>query len=1005
MLRKYLWLFLVTLFFATVFQNISYAGITGKIAGRLIDKQTGEPLPGGNVVVVGMVRDGKEVRFPVEQVKGAATDLNGEFYILNLPPGQYIVEASYMGYEKQVRKPVRISADYTTRLDFQLSQVTLELGEEVVVTAKRERIRKDLTSSAVSVSADQLQSLPVREVSDVLELQAGVVRDAGGQLHIRGGRSTEIVYLVDGIQVIDPLNRQAGISIDNQAVQELQAITGTFNAEYGQALSGVINIVTKQGSDDYRFNFIGYLGDFLSFDDKTYYVMDNPAWARFAAHRLTNQFFEEDLNYLNSGEYDFQSSSVIKDKPYLKKKGYLNTFNPLTNTDLQFNTSGPIPWTKKRVTYFISGRYYYDPDYTYGKRYFMPWGFSSPAKDTVHTFKKPDDKLMPLSWAEQYSLQSKLYFRPVASMNFSYGLYLSKRRNRDASNRYKYVPDATKIHHNLSQTHVFSLNHTLSPKTFYELKISYFQKDYHGELYDDPYDYRYMPTKRADFEQYVFDRRNNKWVSVQLNNSDFVYFGNDVQRWKNKVKHWSFKWDMTSQVTNRHLMKWGFGGIFHDLYNEAYTLQFDQTTYRPYIPDPDSSAFSQNYHYKPREFSAYVQDKIEFQELIINLGLRFDYFDSDGKTLADPADPEILDPVKNAHRYKNYDPNLPEDQWGPEYTLEEREQFWYKKPKPKYQLSPRFGISFPITSQGVIHFSYGWFFQNPELRYLYENPKFWVDVKKANVNPLIGNADIGPERTVMYEVGLQQGLWDRLFLNVTGFYRDIRDWVGISAPIDTYWGTTYHKYINYDHAAVKGITFNSQFALSDFSVNLDYTFMIAKGTYSNPQEAYTQIRDNKEPRIQLINLDWDQRHTLNATFGYQKNGWNASMVASLNSGFPYTPSFYRGETVGGTTLSELKVNSEVRPTTFTIDLRISRRVKLFGMNYDLMLNVYNLLDTRNARTVYSDTGRPDVTFASRTQEDRNAGLDVEISDVKEYYTRPGNYYPPRFIQLGIGVGL
>ena len=992
------------LVFILYFQS-GFAGITGKIAGRLTDKETGAPLPGGNIIVVGVIRNGQEVRFTSNEFKGAATDLNGEYYILNLTPGLYIVEASFMGYEKQIKKPVKVSSDYTTRVDFKLSQVTLQLGQEIVVTAKREMIKKDLTSSAVSVSADELESLPVREVNDVLELQAGVVRDAGGQLHIRGGRTNEIVYLIDGIQVIDPLNRRAGISIDNQAVQELQAITGTFNAEYGQALSGVINIVTKQGSDKFQFNFTGYAGDYLSFDDDIYFVMNNPNWAKLAAHLLTNQMFEEDYEYLNSGHYDFNSESVIEEKPYLDKKGYLNTFNPFTNTDLQFNISGPIPLTNEMMTYFISGRYYYDAGYSYGKRYFMPWGFSSPLGDSVHTFKLPDNKLVPLRWAEQYSLQSKLFFRPSSMINLSYGLYFQKRKNRDGDDDYrlKYIPDATKIHYNESQTHVFSLNHTLSSKTFYEVKLSYFQKDYHGDLYDDPFDYRYMPIKRADFEQYVFDRRNHEWISVQLNNSDFVYFGNDVERWKNNVKHISFKFDLTSQLTNRHLIKWGVGGIFHDLKDQSYQLQFDEATYRPYIPDPDSSAFYQSYHYRPREFSAYIQDKIEFKELIINMGLRFDYFDSDGKVLADPADPEIYDPAKKEHRYKNYDPALPENEWGPEYTIEEREKFWYKKAKAKSQLSPRFGISFPITNQGVIHFSYGWFFQNPELRYLYENPKFWVDVKKANVTPRIGNADIGPERTVMYEVGLQQGLWDRVFLHVTGFYRDIRDWVGISAPIDTYWGTTYHKYINYDHAAVKGITFNTRFMMSQFSVNIDYTYMIAKGTYSNPQEAYTQIREQKEPRVQLINLNWDQRHTINTTIGYSKNGWSGSMIASLNSGFPYTPSFYRGESVGGTTLSELKVNSEFRPTTFTIDLRISKRIRLMGVNYDIMVNVYNLLDTRNARNVYSDTGRPDVTFASRTQEDRNPGMDVEVSDVEEFYLRPMNYYPPRFIQLGLGV--
>ncbi|MBN2009630.1 TonB-dependent receptor [candidate division KSB1 bacterium] len=987
----------------TLCSHIGFAGITGKIAGRLIDAQTEQPLPGGNIMITGLVRNNEDIQFSSEQYRGAATDANGEYYIINLPPGFYIVEASFMGYEKQIEKNVKVSVDYTTRLNFSLHTQTIDLGESVVVTAQKEMIRKDLTSSAVSVSADELESLPVREVNDVLELQAGVIRDAGGQLHIRGGRSNEITYMIDGVQVIDPLRRSSGLTVDNQAIQELQAITGTFNAEYGQALSGVINIITKQGSDKFRFNFSGYLGDYFSYDNDTYYVMNNPDWAEFSAHLLTNQFSESDAERLLS-KYDITSSEVESRKPYLEKTGYLDSFNPLKNTDFQVNLSGPVPFTKKAVTYFVSGRYFYDPGYSYGKRYFMPWGFSTPAMDSIHTFEQADNELVPLAWRESFSTQSKLYFRPKPSLNFSYGFYFNKRFDKDGELTYKYVPDATITHDNASQTHIWALNHTLSPNTFYELKFSYFQKDYKGRLYDDPFDYRYMPTQQADFEQYVYDRRHNENIQVHTNSRDYTYFGNDVDRSVNNVKHVSFKFDMTSQVTKRHLLKWGFDGKHHDLKNEWYRLQFNQSTYRPYIPDPDSSAFYQYYHYNPKEYAGYIQDKIEFKELIINLGIRFDYFDSDGNVLSDPSDPEIYAPARPEHQYKNYDPTKPEDEWGDEYTIAEKEQFWYKKASAKYQISPRFGVSFPITDEGVIHFSYGHFFQNPELRYLYENPKYWVDITRAGVTPLIGNADIEAERTVMYEIGIQQGLWGNVFLHATGFYRDIRDWVGISPPIDTDWGTTYHKYINNDNATVKGVTLTGRVLLSNLSVNIDYTYMIAMGTYSNPTEAYNAVRDDKEPRIQLINLNWDQRHSVNTTLNYQYKGWNGSLIATLASGFPYTPQFASGEGATGAALGELKENSEVRPNTYNLDLRISKPVRLFGIRTTFMLNVFNLLDTRNARQVYADTGRPDFTIDGRNFIDRQRGLDIEISDVGEYYNRPTYYYPPRLIQVGLGVG-
>ncbi|MBN2091611.1 TonB-dependent receptor [candidate division KSB1 bacterium] len=980
----------------------SHAGVTGKIAGRVIDSNTGEPLPGANVMLKGVIREGTTQLFSPEKVMGSATDMNGEYFIINIPPGTYVLETSYIGYNKQTFRNIKVSTDHTTRQDFKLVQTALDVGQEVVVTAEREMIRKDLTASAVSVSSEEIEMLPVRSVGDVLELQAGVVRDAGGALHIRGGRSSEITYLVDGIQVIDPLSRASGLSIDNQAIQELQAITGTFNAEYGQALSGVVNIVTKQGSENFRFNITGYFGDHLSYDEETYSIMDNVEWANAAARALT--FNGRPLFY------DFSDAQSLDDilvkKTHLKKKTYLTTYNPLTNLDFQFNLSGPIPYTRKKVTYFVSGRFQDEPSYTYGKRYFMPWGYQSPARDTVNTFESADNELTPLGWFKNLSLQSKLFYRPIPSMNFSYGLYLNDFTSQGGSWYYKYVPDATSTGYTNSQTHIVALNHTLSSKTFYELKVSYYQKNYKSYLYEDPFDYRYMPTKNGDIEKYVYDKHENDPISLTLRSDDFTFFGNDVGRSQNDVSHYSVKFDMTSQITKRHLLKWGVEGRTHDLFNDYYELQFDETTYRPYIPNDSSSAFHQKYHYKPDEFSAYLQDKIEFQELIINLGIRYDYFNSDGTLLSDPAEPELYDPYNPKYRYVGYDPNVPQAEWGRETTPAERSQYWYKRAKAKQQISPRIGLSFPITEKGVIHFSYGHFFQTPQLSYLYENPKFWVDLTKAGVSPRIGNADINAERTVMYEIGLQQGLWENLFLHVTGFYRDIRDWVGISPAIDTYRGTTYHKYINNDHATVKGITLSGQYRQSQFAINLDYTYMVAKGTYSNPDQAYNSARSQEEPLLQLISLDWDQRHSLNVTTSYNYRGWNASLISSLNTGLPYTPSFARGESTGSSTQSGLRENSEVRPTVYNLDLRVSKRIKLGSFYTDVLLNVFNLLDTRNPRNVYSDTGRPDYTFEGYTQIDRDPGRpDVEISNVAEYYQRPGNYYAPRFIQLGLSFGL
>ncbi len=974
--------------------SLLYGGTTGKIAGRVIGTDTGDPLMGANV-------------FIENTSLGAATDADGEYYIINIPPGTYNVKVQMMGYITQRVENIRVTVDLTTQLNFDLDMTVLDAQESVVITAQRE-IQKDLTSSEVSISSDQIEALPVKGVSEILDLQAGVVRDAAGELHIRGGRTNEITYMVDGVQVINPLYRSSGISIDDQAIEELKAITGTFNAEYGQALSGVVNIVTKKGSDKFSINATAYFGDHLSFDNDLYSVMDNTEWMNMMARAISEENYltlDDFLAYMDQN-YHLTLEQVIEksmsgEKPWLEKKPYLNSYEPWKNRDLQLNLSGPVPGTGKRISYFLSGRYRYNPGHEHGKRYFMPWGYQSPESDALHTFETADNEIVPLYLFEGVSTQSKIYFQLTNALTLSYGIYYNKDHTYQfdltyPSYQYKYVPDAGRNYYTDRYTQILALTYVFSKSTFLDLKANTYYNHHKEYLYEDPYDYRYMPTNAGDFAQYVFNpsREENIYASTQP--SDFRYWGNDPTRTTNITKYTSINADLTSQVTKRHLIKTGFSARLHDLSRENYNLQFSQVDYRPIIPDK-SSPYRTDYEAKPKEMAAYIQDKIEFNELIINIGLRFDYFDSDGRVLTDPMDPQIYKPFKLEHIYKDYVPGMPDsllDQLT-EYTPEERAAFWYKKAKPKYQISPRFGISFPVTDQGVIHFSYGHFFQNPEFQYLYENPNFWI--AGAGSRNLVGNADLDAERTVMYELGLQQRLMDNMDFDLTGFYRDIRDWVGTGFPIDTYRGSTYYSYANRDHAKAKGITLSTTYRSRNLSINFDYSYMVAKGTSSNPIDAYNDIAAGKAPRVQLVNLNWDQRQSVNIVLTYSKHGWITTLSGTMNSGLPYTPSFVRGESTGGSATVGLQENSERRPTLYNLDLRLSKSIHVFRTQVTFFCNVTNLLDIRGVQNVYADTGKPDYSLENYTLADRI----VELSSIEEYYARPGNYTGPRFINLGV----
>ena len=164
--------------------SILKAGTTGKISGTIRDLSTGEPLMGANIIIEGTSM-------------GAATDVDGQYIILNISPGVYDVKSMMIGYTSVRTVGIKISIDVTTALNFQLQSSVLEF-EEVTITAERKIVRKDLTSSLSIVGSDEIAEMPVEEFEDILALQAGIIIGAEGEIHIRGGRSSEISYLVDG---------------------------------------------------------------------------------------------------------------------------------------------------------------------------------------------------------------------------------------------------------------------------------------------------------------------------------------------------------------------------------------------------------------------------------------------------------------------------------------------------------------------------------------------------------------------------------------------------------------------------------------------------------------------------------------------------------------------------------------------------------------------------------------------------------------------------------------
>ena len=352
-------------------------------------------------------------------------------------------------------------------------------------------------------------------------------------------------------------------------------------------------------------------------------------------------------------------------------------------------------------------------------------------------------------------------------------------------------------------------------------------------------------------------------------------------------------------------------------------------------------------------------DKMDYKDFIVNAGIRLDYANSKGSAWQDWDDP--TSGVETGRK--------------------------------KYQFSPRIAIAYPITERGVIHFSYGHFFQIPTFEHLYHNSEF--EVEFGGLQTLMGNADLEPQQTVIYELGLQQQLSDDIGLDVTGFYKDMRNLLGTKI-VDHYTATMlYAKYINRDYGNVRGITVALDKRQSGYlSARVDYTYQIAEGNASDPNSTFldNQSSPPRESEIKVVPLDWDQTHTLNVSIILSKpENWGISLLGRLGNGLPYTPSYQ-----GIRTSSE---NSERKPVHMNVDLNAHKDFVLMGLKSTIFLKVYNLFDRKNEVKVYEDTGR-----AGYTLESFYAGDWRNYSTLDDYLNRPQYYSEPRRVIFGMTVG-
>jgi len=912
--------FFILLFLCWFIGQIGFATAQtwGKIVGVVQDGETGEALPGANVMIEGTTL-------------GAATDLKGYYLILRVPPGRHTIRADYIGYQRVYVKDVEVLTDLTTTVNFTLQAGALQ-GQEVVIVAEKPLVRKDLTSSEARIQADKIDQMPVQDVGDILDLQAGIIREAGGGIHIRGGRSSEIAYMVNGISITDDYSRGQAFTVENESVQELQVISGTFNAEYGNAMSGIINIVTKTGNNNFMGKFEAWSGDYLSSHNDIFWNIDD--------------------------------------------------INPLADYNFLGTISGPL--IKNRATFFLTGRRTKNEGWLYGPYVYSPQGRTQ-IINGVPVPVQGDSSAVAMNPNERWSGQGALEWKILAPLTFKIDFLGSSYQSSWYNHSYRLNPNGQRGSSGYGATVIAKLTHLLSKSTFYETIFSYKINENQSQLYDDPYDSRYVHPDSLTAGAYQFFRA-----------------GTDLFRSNRSTRSYIGKLDFTSQITRRHQLKAGVEMQKDQIDFENLTLipATDENgqqiePFQPYIlpvSSPNHSLFTR----KPDKYAAYIQDKIEYDNVVINVGLRFDYFIANGKIPVDPQDPNIYNPLKLNHIYRDLNADgvisIQEQVVENKYSMAEKQAFWYQDVSAKTQISPRFGIAYPITDKGVIHFSYGIFEQIPEYSQLYDGDEIKLTEGQGIAGPF-GNPDLNPQRTIMYELGLKQQLSDNIGIDITGFYRDIRDWISTSAPIPTYSaGVTYSKRINRDFANVKGITLSITRRLAQrFAFDLDYTYQVVKGTNSSPEDEYLALNQGAEPKKQLSPLNWDQRHTLNFNVFVGQHKWGCNLISRFNSGQPYTPEIVAGTLTGQNVLSGLATNSRIKPVRFTVDFNLFRKLKYQRVNLELFMRIYNLFDNKSPLNIWADTGKPDYTFYQKQ------AVEADPS----WFIRPDFYSEPRLIHLGM----
>ncbi len=918
----------------------SFAQETGRIIGKITDKKSGDPLPGVNVILKGTYY-------------GAASDINGNFKINAITPGSYLVSVSLIGYKTVEFTGIKIEPNQTKQINVEMSETVLTLGQDVTVVGDKPLVDVDETQSKKTISEDDIKNAVVENVSDVVSQQAGVVK-TDNSIHIRGGRAYENAFLLNGVSVQDPLSGTGfGLQLSANSIEEVDVITGGYNAEYGQATSGVVNVRTKEGGSRYS----GYL-----------------SWKRD-----------------NFGQ---------------------KTSDHVFNTDIvEANLGGPEPITSYLLPALgvqIPGQITFFGTFYAGLTDGITQGYNKSTAKQLYSSTFYGTRFAPREENNWYWL-GKITYKPKPTLKFSYSYNQSVSINQNSrslqtnlefvepSPGYQYafqniLDQANTFTHN-NKYHTFSITQTLNPKTFYELKFNYFFTNLRADANGKNW---YQYTEPKDIPNFPVEYYNTGRDTIGVIPGDgFWDVGNPYTWHDHYSQEYSIKGDLTSFFDEKNKFKTGFEFQFQEM--QVIDI------YKPWVGKLGLN--NDIYKVYPALGAFYAQDNINFSGMILNFGLRLDYW-FPGKYVDDAVkNPDVVTiPDETRRNYEN-------DTFG-----------WFGGRRWKARLSPRLGISHPVSNNQTLFFSYGHFSKWPRPQFVY-----------AKLNPLsaqssfqkFGNPDLNPETTVAYELGLKTQFSDNDVLTVTAYYKDIFDYINTrTAKITSarFATQSFITYVNSDYARSRGLEFEYKKRIGQwFSGSASFSYAIVTGKSSSADEGVLVAQGDLTESVTEEFMPWDKPITATITtnfyvpkgeplFGFASgilDDYNLYIRAFYQSGKRYTPSYFTGNYLANGkpeyVSNPTDYYSKIGDNWFWIDLNFEKYIEVSGFRFAITIEVNNLLDTKNSAIINPVTGKAyeyGDPVPSSWNDPRYPDLQAPISP---YPLNPARYLTRRNIKFGVSL--